>query len=159
MTGPIIRPIEKDEIPLLTEFLYEAIFQPGNGPKLPRTVLQSPMIWAYVEQFGMRRDDLCHVALIGGLIVGAVWSRLGCSYGKVDEETPELAISVYSEYRGKGIGSQLLAHHLASLKAKGCGQISLSVDKANYAVKMYRRFGFETIRDRDHDYLMIKRIN
>ncbi|WP_237489364.1 GNAT family N-acetyltransferase [Muribaculum intestinale] len=45
----IIRDIKSDEIPLLTEFLYEAIFQPQDAPKVSRIVLQEPMIWAYVE--------------------------------------------------------------------------------------------------------------
>lgn len=90
---------------LLTEFLYEAIFQPSNTPKIARTVIQRPEIWAYIDEFGLRPDDVCRVAVINGLIVGAVWSRLGCSYGKVDGVTPELAISVYPEYRNKGIVS------------------------------------------------------
>ncbi len=48
----MIRDIENNEIPLLTDFLYEAIFQPEDQPKIPRTVLQEPMIWAYVDGFG-----------------------------------------------------------------------------------------------------------
>ncbi|WP_289856713.1 GNAT family N-acetyltransferase, partial [uncultured Muribaculum sp.] len=55
-----------------------------------------------------RTGDFCRVATIGGVIVGAAWSRLGCSYGKVDASIPELAISLYPKYRGKGIGSRLL---------------------------------------------------
>lgn len=157
MRDAVIRPIKPNEVPLLTDFLYEAIFQPGNGPKVPRTILQSPMIWAYVDGFGTYPEDICHVALVDGLIVGAVWSRTGCSYGKVDDTTPELAISLYPEYRGRGIGSQLLAFHLYQLAKSGCRQISLSVDKANHAVRMYHRFGFEIISERDHDYLMLKK--
>lgn len=46
---------------------------------------------------------------------------------------------------------------LENLRGKGFGKISLSVDKTNYAVKMYRKFGFEVIAEREHDYLMLKR--
>lgn len=152
----MIRDIENNEIPLLTDFLYEAIFQPEDQPKIPRTVLQEPMIWAYVDGFGTKPEDFCRVALVDGLIVGAAWSRIGCSYGKLDDSTPELAISMYPEYRNKGIGSRLLASLLEVLKTNGFGQVSLSVDKTNYAVKMYRKLGFDTIAERDHDYLMIK---
>lgn len=152
----VIREIRSHEIPLLTDFLYEAIFQPDNKPKIPRTVLQEPMIWAYVDRFGTRQEDFCLVALVDGVIVGAAWSRNGCSYGKVDDITPELAISLYPEYRNKGIGSRLLASLLETLIEKGVGKVSLSVDKTNYAVKMYRKLGFEIISEREHDYLMIK---
>lgn len=154
----VIREIKSNEIPLLTDFLYEAIFQPDNKPKIPRTVLQNPMIWAYVDRFGTRPGDFCLVALVDGVIVGAAWSRNGCSYGKVDDNTPELAISLYPEYRNKGIGSRLLASLLETLIEKGFGKVSLSVDKTNYAVKMYRKSGFATIEEREHDYLMVKHL-
>lgn len=154
----VIREIKSHEIPLLTDFLYEAIFQPDNKPKIPRTVLQDPMIWAYVDRFGTRPEDFCLVALVDGVIVGAAWSRNGCSYGKVDDTTPELAISLYSEYRNKGIGSRLLALFLGTMSEKGFGKVSLSVDKTNYAVKMYRKAGFETIEEREYDYLMVRHL-
>lgn len=157
MTKAVIRPIETNEVSLLTDFLYEAIFQPPNTQKVSRTILQTPDIWAYVDRFGSHPGDMCHVALSDGVIVGAIWSRLGCSYGKIDDATPELAISIYPEYRGKGLGSELMDFHLAQLEKNGCKQISLSVDKANYAVDMYHKFGFEIICEREHDYLMLKK--
>lgn len=156
MTTAEIRPIKDKELPLLTDFLYEAIFQPEDKPKIPRTVLQGPMIWAYVDEFGTKPDDFCFVAVVDGLIVGAAWSRLGCSYGKVDDSVPELAISLYADYRNKGIGSRLLALLLDELQKKGYNKVSLSVDKTNYAVKMYRKFGFEVLAERERDYLMTK---
>lgn len=152
----VIREFKPNEIPLLTDFLYEAIFQPEDAPKAPRTVLQEPMIWAYVDRFGTRAGDFCHVAVVDGLIIGAAWSRLGCSYGKVDESIPELAISLYPEYRNKGFGRLLLTSLLETLRRNGYERVSLSVDKTNYAVRMYRKLGFETIAEREHDYLMVK---
>lgn len=152
----MIRDIKPDEIPLLTDFLYEAIFQPEDAPKAPRTVLQEPMIWVYVDRFGTRPGDFCRVAVVDGLIIGAAWSRLGCSYGKVDEAAPELAISLYPEYRNKGIGSRLLSSLLKTLRENGYDSVSLSVDKTNYAVRMYRKFGFEATAEREHDYLMTR---
>ena len=152
-----IRTIESDEAMLLTEFLYEAIYQPAGSQKVPRTVLQQPMIWAYVKDFGKLPDDICLVAVVDGLIVGAAWSRLGCSYGKIDDSTPELAISVYPEYRGKGIGTRLLSSLLDILCKNGYAKVSLSVDKSNYAVGMYLKAGFEILEEREHDYLMVKR--
>ena len=154
-----IRTIESDEAMLLTEFLYEAIYQPEGTQKVPRTVLQQPMIWAYVKDFGKLPDDICLVAVVDGLIVGAAWSRLGCSYGKIDDTTPEFAISVYPEYRGKGIGTRLLSSLLDAIHKIGYGTVSLSVDKSNYAVGMYLKAGFEILEEREHDYIMVKRWN
>ncbi len=158
MSKVTVREIKPHEIPLLIDFLYEAIYQPGDNPKVPRTVLQDPMIWAYIDNFGSLPDDVCHVAIVNGLIIGAVWSCPGCSYGKVDATTPELAISIYPEYRNKGIGSILLSSHIAYLSDNGYRQVSLSVAKDNYAVKLYRKIGFEIIEERESDYLMIKKL-
>ncbi|GHT75982.1 hypothetical protein AGMMS50262_12950 [Bacteroidia bacterium] len=38
---------------------------------------------------------------------------------------------------------------------RGYKQISLSVDKANYAVKMYQKFGFEIVKENEKDYIML----
>ncbi len=116
------------------------------------------MIWAYVDRFGTRPEDFCLVALVNDVIIGAAWLRNSCSYGKVDETTPELAISLYPEYRNKGIGSRLLSSFLETMSEKGYGKVSLSVDKTNYAVKMYRKYGFAIIEEREHDYLMVKNL-
>lgn len=154
-----IQPIGSGEVMLLTDFLYEAIYQPDVSSKVSRTVLQDPMIWAYIKDFGKHPGDLCFVAVSDSVIVGAAWSRIGCSYGKVDENTPELAISIYPEYRRKGIGSRLLSTLLDNLAAKGYPQVSLSVDKTNFAYSLYHKAGFETIEEREHDYLMLKRLS
>jgi len=53
-------------------------------------------------------------------IIGAAWVRLfkknDPSYGFVDENAPDLAIAIKSEYRGKGIGTQLLKNLIRTLK-------------------------------------------
>jgi len=116
------------------------------------------MIWAYVKNFGKQVDDICWVAVVDESIIGAAWSRLGCSYGKMDDATPELAISIYPEYRGNDIGSLLLQSLLDCLCKKGYVRVSLSVDKDNYAVRMYKKAGFEILEEREHDYLMMKKL-
>ena len=79
-------------------------------------------------------------------------------YGHVDDETPSLSISLYKEYRDKGIGSRLMQEIIKLLVSKGYKHVSLSVQKANYAVNMYLKLGFKTIKETDeerslgHDY-------
>ena len=76
-------------------------------------------------------------------------------YGHVDDETPSFAISLYKEYRGRGIGTELMIKMLELLKEKGFKKASLAVQKANYAVKMYEKVGFKTIDENSEEYIMV----
>jgi ribosomal protein S18 acetylase RimI-like enzyme len=138
-----IREIQKQEYPLLDNFLYEAIFIPEGIEPPPKSIISSPELQIYVEHFGESKDDWGLVAEVGGKIVGAVWVRIMNDYGHIDDETPSLAISLYKEYRGFGIGTAMMKEILALLKAHGYSRVSLSVQKANYAAKMYLKIGFE----------------
>ena len=44
-----------------------------------------------------------------------------------------------NDYRGYGIGTALMKEMLRILKDRGYKQVSLSVQKANYAVDMYQK--------------------
>ncbi len=144
---------------LLTEFLYEAIFQQDGSTLVPRTIIQEPAIWLYVEGFGTKKDDHCLVAEIDKKIVGAAWVRCVKGFGQIDETAPELAISIYSEYRGRGIGTQLMKEMLELLKSKGYVKTSLAVQKDNYAVKMYQNVGFEISTQNEDEYIMVCELN
>lgn len=150
-----IREIQKQEYPLLDQFLYEAIFVPEGVEPPPKTIITSPELQVYVEHFGEAKDDWGLVAEVDGMIVGAVWVRIMNDYGHIDRETPSLAISLYKEYRGLGIGTAMMKEMLALLKAHGYKQVSLSVQKANYAAKMYLKVGFEIIRENAEEYIMV----
>ena len=47
---------------------------------------------------------------------------------------------------------------LELLRKKGYAQVSLSVQKANYALRMYQKAGFEQVADRGEEVLMICRL-
>ena len=76
-------------------------------------------------------------------------------YGHVDDDTPSFAISLYKEYRGQGIGTQMMKEMLALLREKGYARASLAVQKANYAVRMYKAVGFKTVDENDEEYIMV----
>ena len=76
-------------------------------------------------------------------------------YGHIDNDTPSFAISLYKEYRGLGIGTEMMKQMLASLKNKGYEKASLAVQQANYAVKMYQKVGFEIVDKNEEEYIMI----
>lgn len=150
-----IREIRKEEIVLLKDFLYEAIYIPEDATPPPRSILDQPELRVYIDDFGSRKGDHCLVADCNGKVVGAVWTRIMDDYGHVDDDTPSLAISLYEEYRGKGIGTQIMAKMLGLLKKQGFKRASLAVLKANYAVKIYERVGFQTVDENEQEYIMV----
>ena len=50
--GYKIREIRKNEYPILTEFLYEAIFIPEGVDKPPKSIIEQPELQVYIEDFG-----------------------------------------------------------------------------------------------------------
>lgn len=149
-----IREIRENEYPILADFLYEAIFIPEGMEKPPKSIIEQPELQVYIADFG-KADDWCLVAETKEKVVGAVWVRIMNDYGHIDDRTPSLAISLYEEYRNLGIGKALMGTMLQFLKDKGYKQISLSVQKTNYAVTMYRKAGFEIVRENTEEYIMV----
>lgn len=149
-----IRELRKSEFPLLEHFLYEAIFIPDGCEPAPPSVVTLPELRLYIDNFGEEVHDLCSVAECNGDVVGALWSRIMNDYGHIDQETPSLAMSVDPEYRGLGIGSALLRAHLSALQKRGYPRVSLSVQKANAAVRLYRRWGFSVLSETEEEYVM-----
>lgn len=149
-----IREIRENEYSILSDFLYEAIFIPEGMEKPPKSIIKQPELQVYIADFG-KADDWCLVAEIKEKIVGAVWVRIMNDYGHIDDETPSFAISLYEEYRNLGIGTALMKAMLQFLREKGYKQTSLSVQKANYAVNMYRKAGFEVVGENKEEYVML----
>ena len=152
-----IREIRKNEYPILSDFLYEAIFIPEGMDKPPKSIIEQPELQVYVEDFG-KEVDWCLVAEVKGKIVGAVWVRIMDDYGHIDNETPSFAISLYAEYRNMGIGITLMRDMLELLKNKSYKRTSLSVQKVNYAVCMYQKVGFEVVDENEEEYIMVCRL-
>ena len=151
----LIRELKTDEAGILKDFLYEAIFIPEGVEPPERSIVELPELRMYYEDFGSGRADVCLVAEDGGRVVGAAWTRIMNDYGHVDDETPSFAISLYSEYRGQGIGTGLMQGMLGLLKSKGFRRASLAVQKANYAVRMYEKVGFRTVDENAEEYIMV----
>jgi GNAT superfamily N-acetyltransferase len=111
----------------------------------------------YVDNWG-RAGDLALVAHETGNRVGAAWFRLFSAeepgYGFVDEQTPELSISVVPSRRRHGVGKELLDTLLAKAKEAGHPDISLSVEKDSPAVAFYERNGFEPAGESDGGLVM-----
>ena len=87
--------------------------------------------------------------------IAPIWVRIMNDYGHIDNDTPSLAMSVHKKYRGLGIGTSLLKQLLQVEKLAGYSKISLSVQKSNYAVKMYEKVGFTVVDENNEEYIMI----
>ena len=88
-------------------------------------------------------------------VIGAVWVRVMNDYGHMEDGIPSFAISLYKEYRGYGIGTALMKKILYELQQRGYEKTSLAVQKANYAVKMYKNLGFEIVDENEEEYIMV----
>lgn len=151
-----IRRLRPAEYPLLADFLYMAIFvPPGQQPPL-REVLALPDAGHAGIYPGLRPGDgdRAVAAEAAGRLVGAAWARIVEDYGHVDDDTPSLAVAVEAPYRGQGIGGALLRALLDQLAQAGYRRASLSVQKENPAVALYRRLGFQTLRETESEYTM-----
>jgi len=153
--GYHIRYITDTEYERLDDFLYEAIFIPEGVDAPPREIINDPQLQVYVQNFGTQEGDICFVAEADGKVIGAVWVRIMDDYGHVEDGVPSFAISLYKEYRGFGIGTVMMKQMLEELKARGYAKTSLAVQKANYAVKMYKNVGFEIVDENEEEYIMI----
>lgn len=122
----------------------------------PRSILDTPELQVYISGFGTQIHDKAMVAEVDGKVVGAIWVRIMNDYGHIDNDTPSLAISLFQEYRGLGIGTALMQKMLEQLKEDGYRQVSLSVQKDNYAVRLYQKTGFEIVSENEEEYIMIK---
>jgi ribosomal protein S18 acetylase RimI-like enzyme len=145
----------------LPEFLYQAIFIPKGVESPPRNIINDPQIVVYIKDFGTKLGDLGVVAEQNGQVVGAAWTRIIPAHGHINDETPELAISILPEFRGYGIGTKLLKKLFVVLRGNGYERTSLSVQKDNPAVRLYKRLGYRITEEKlDHvgneDFIMIR---
>ncbi|MCI9463211.1 MAG: GNAT family N-acetyltransferase [Lachnospiraceae bacterium] len=158
MDEAVIRPIRKEEYPYLEDFLYDAIYLPDNTAMPSRDIIKKPELAVYIEDFG-GSDDFCLVAERGGVLLGAIWSRILSGkvkgYGNIGQDTPELAFSVKKDFRKQGLGTKLLKEMLVLLKEQGYANVSISVNKDNYAYHIYRKQGFQVVKVGEEDYLMV----
>ena len=158
-----VREMQEPDYACLPEFLYQAVFVPEGTAPPPRSIINDPKIFVYIRDFGKQKGDLGIAAEQDGQIIGAAWTRIIPAYGHIDNETPELAVSVLPEFRGYGTGTKLMKKLFGVLRREGFRRTSLSVHKENPAVRFYQRLGYEIsdIESADEyrtDCIMIKEL-
>lgn len=111
------------------------------------SVQKQPCLALYATNWG-KFGDLGCIAQKEKLNIGMAWLRLWLSedkgYGYINDTIPELAIALLPDYRGQGMGTDLLTHILA-MAEKRFRAVSLSVWADNPVVRLYERAGFSKV--------------
>ena len=154
-TGVVVRRGGAQDLRFLRDMLHHAYYWKERAPE---DTGPGPVA-LYVKAWG-RPGDAAMIAIDYGFPVGAAWYRLFTrdrrGYGFVDDQTPELAIAVVPNARGKGVGAALLEALLDRARAEGHETISLSVDRNNAgAIGLYERYGFERVGEEDDSVTML----
>jgi ribosomal protein S18 acetylase RimI-like enzyme len=109
-----------------------------------KSVQSQPLLARYAVDWG-RPGDMGCIATLSTIAIGAAWLRLGSGddqgFGYISDGIPELAIAVLPNYRGQGLGTQLLMRILEMAKPN-FPAVSLSVRADNPVVQLYERSGF-----------------
>lgn len=154
-----IRDLRAEETPLLETFLYEAIFIPDGVTPPPRTIVHDPSLYGYIDGFGSGACDYALAAVLpDDTVVGVAWTRLLPDHAPLANDVPTLAIAALPGYRGHGIGTALIHAILESLTHHGCSSVSLSVQKANPALRLYQRAGFTIAQDNGEELVMVREL-
>ena len=156
------RPLEKDDHSLLPKFLYQAIFVPPGDQKPSTAIINEPEILRYIINWGVMNGDKAIVAEANTKIIGMAWGRIfkfpGTGYGYINDDTPEISISILPEYRNQGVRTKLLKKLFRAYKKDKTSQLSLSVDKRNPALELYKKIGFREFGDKGQAITMIKHL-
>jgi GNAT superfamily N-acetyltransferase len=142
-----VRPGRQADVPFLRVMLYEAAFWHPERPRLPiDEALAEPHLARYISGWGRPGDTAVIAEDAAARPIGAAWYRLFSpaepGYGFIDPAIPELAIAVVADWRGRGVGTALLATVLDAARTAGFAAVSLSVEPTNPALTLYEHHGF-----------------
>ncbi|MFA5565520.1 MAG: GNAT family N-acetyltransferase [Acidimicrobiia bacterium] len=149
-----IRPATVDDQAFLETMFAVAVDWHANPLRPVAEIMSEPGLAKYVADFP-KNGDYGFVAHTNGTPLGATWYRYfntdEPSYGFVDENTPELILGLVSEARGQGLGSRLIEMLIDAARSKELPALSLSVDNANPAMRIYRRLGFVVVDEKSSE--------
>jgi len=164
--GPLIRAATAADLDFLEEMLCAAVNWSPRWKKQSRARIMSvPATARYLADWP-RDTDLGVVAEANGQPgdgqpgdgqpgdgqpgdgqpVGAAWLRFFAAddpgYGFVAPDVPELTIGVAAAWRGRGAGRALLRALAERARSSGIAQISLNVERENFAQRLYLSEGY-----------------
>ncbi|WFF01624.1 GNAT family N-acetyltransferase [Micromonospora sp. WMMD964] len=162
MTDLDIRAATPADSEFLVDMLVEAVNWLPERNWSRDQILANPALAHYVTGW-MRPDDFGLVAVNPtDRPVGAAWFRFLSAadpgYGYVSDDVPELTIGVVESWRGRGVGRALLRAVLRAAGERGIRTVSLSVERANFAARLYAAGGFRTVESFEDADTMVAEI-
>lgn len=141
----LFRPLTASDRPLLREATLANMN--WSGPRFGFADMDAaPELSHYFTRFP-GDGDFGFAAVVDGGDAGVGWAVLlpadDPGYGFVDAETPELSLTTFERYRGGGVGTALLTALIGEARRRSLPGVSLSVEDANPARRLYERVGFE----------------
>jgi GNAT superfamily N-acetyltransferase len=143
------RKISSYDVDYLELLYYETIFTLDDEAMPDRSILSQAKHQKYLRPW--HKDDIGYIAIDSYTeeAVGAVWIRFfnqispGDAY--INDDLPELVVVVDGQFRGEGVGTDLVHYLMAHLPARVKG-ICLAVDVRNPALHFFEQLGFLAFR-------------
>jgi GNAT superfamily N-acetyltransferase len=148
-----LRSTTRTDADFLLDMLVEAVNW-RSKPQLARSsVAADPLLGRYLRGWPCP-GDIGVIAETDDEPIGAAWLRFFTAdhpgYGYVVDDIPELSMAVVAAWRGRGVGRTLLRETIQRARLVGHRAISLSVERDNFAHRLYTSEGFQ-IASQDHD--------
>ncbi len=144
----------------LKKMLYESLYVSPGKKKYKKSILETPDVKRFIDNWNHKKGDYGLILMLNGTKIGAAWVRLftKIELGSVfiDENTPEFAIALETEYRNQGLGTFLLKKLISDLKTDfNYKKVSLSVSIENPAYRLYKRLGFTKIGVKGNSHILV----
>ncbi|HEV3330747.1 MAG TPA: GNAT family N-acetyltransferase [Bryobacteraceae bacterium] len=135
----IIRPAAPDDIPRLSELLGLLFAQEADFTPDPQRQARGLSLVIANAEIG-RVFCAAHSETVIGMV--SILFTVSTAEGGRAAWLEDMI--VHPEWRGRGVGQQLLAHAISQAQAAGCSRVTLLTDQTNEdAMRFYRRAGFE----------------
>jgi GNAT superfamily N-acetyltransferase len=145
-----LRKATRTDARFLGDMLVEALNWAPSRSITRVDALADPAVARYISGW-KRPGDAGMVAVdAAGNPIGACWYRMFPAHapgrGFVAPGVPELTLGVATVWRAQGIGRDLLRAVIVQARQQGHSRLSLSVDRANFASRLYSAEGFVPVR-------------
>lgn len=152
-----LRPETSDDIPFLL-----AVYASTRADEMAMVPWTREQKEQFVQmQFGFQRKHYLENYLdnYGGATFDIVMVE-GCAAGRLyvlrgPSEIRIIDIALLPEYRGRGIGGELLTEILTEAQDRGL-IVSIHVERQNPALRLYRRLGFQCAGEQGPVYLRME---
>ena len=147
----VIRALTSEDEPILWEMLYQALQTHEGETAPPPEIVRRPEFARFVESWGGSGDAgfIAHDSEEKNQVLGAVWCRTSLTK---ENAAPELAFTVKSGHRRRGIGAALLTQWVRANPQQS--MVSLRVAPTSPAVRLYERFGFSVVEQGENSVTM-----